>query len=146
MDGGVTAGGSHTLGGLIDDHGDAIAADLSEHYQIDVRDLFRDGSGLSPRWVLLHIVQLPQSSRFYAEKRGGPQFRGWDESRYALAAAVNAVRALQYTYVAAHSKHKPKPPEPFPVPDSVVEAKKKKGGFADMVSRLQSAQLGAIDG
>ena len=91
MDGGVTAGGSHTLGGLIDDHGDAIAADLSEHYQMDVRDLFRDGSGLSPRWVLLHIVQLPQSSRFYAEKRGGPQFRGWDESRYALAAVVNAV-------------------------------------------------------
>jgi hypothetical protein len=32
------------------------------------------------------------------------------------------------------------------VPDSAVETKKKKGGFADMVSRLQAAQLGAIDG
>jgi hypothetical protein len=38
-------------------------------------------------------------------------------------ASVNALRALQYTYIAAHSKSRPKPPEPFPIPDAPVRRK-----------------------
>lgn len=91
-----------------------------EVYGVDLRDVLVPGSRLTPRMALVLISGLPEGSRFVAEQRGGPQFRGWDSGRYALAATVNAVRALQWTYVAAHSKSKPKVPDPFPVPDSTV--------------------------
>jgi hypothetical protein len=57
--------------------------------------------------VFVLLKGLPLGSRFYSEKRGGQQFRGWNEGRYATVAIVNAVRALQYAHVAAHSKKKP---------------------------------------
>ena len=79
--------------------------------------MFRPEAPLAPLFILSLIRGLPEGSRFIAEKRGGPQFRGWDTDRYIAVANVNAVRALQYTYIAAHSKNRPKPPEPFPVPD-----------------------------
>ncbi len=128
MDGIHPVGGSIWLGQLIDDYGDYIAADLTETYGIDLRDMFRDDKDLSPRWLLNHIINLPFGSRFYAEQQGGQQFRGWDESRYAAVATVNAVRALQYTYVAAHSKRKPKQPEMFPVPEAKVKKRKRNTG------------------
>ncbi len=129
MDGGHPAGGSETLGQLVDEYGEFIAADLLEVYGFDLRDLFR--TDVSPRWVLALIKNLPLGSRFFAERRGGQQFRGWDESRYAMVAVVNAVRALQYTYVAAHSKSKPPPPEPFPIPDKTIRKKQAgPGSFA----------------
>lgn len=118
MDGGDAGGGSVTLAQLIDEHGEHIAADLLEVYGVDLRDVLVAGSRLTPRFALVLIRGLPESSRYVAELRGGPQFRGWDVGRYAAVATVNAVRALQYTYVAAHSKSKPKVPESFPVPDS----------------------------
>lgn len=120
MDEGRTGGGSRELGQLIDEFGEHLSADLLEVYGVDLRDVLRPGSTLSPQWVFVLIRGLPESSRFVAEQRGGPQFRGWSVDRYAAAATVNAVRAMQYTYVAANSKTKPKPPDPFPVPDTQV--------------------------
>ena len=120
MDGWNPGGGSRQLGELIDDHGEQLAADLMEIYRVDLRDVLVPGSRVSPLWVLVLVRGLPESSRFVAEVRGGPQFRGWDTSRYALAATVNAVRALQYTYITANSKSKPKVPESFPIPDTTI--------------------------
>lgn len=123
MDGIHSVGGSVWLGELIDQYGEYIAADLTETYGIDLRDMFREDTDLSPRWLLTHIKNLPLGSRFYSEQRGGQQFRGWDESRYAMVAVVNAVRALQYTYISAHSKKRPKMPEMFPVPERTIRKK-----------------------
>lgn len=137
MDGNHFVGGSIWLGELIDEYGEHIAADLTETYGIDLRDMFRDDKDLSPRWLLSHILNLPLGSRFYAEQQGGQQFRGWDESRYAAVATVNALRALQYTYISAHSKRKPPMPEMFPVPEPKVKVRKKKtgpGSFAYMAA------------
>ena len=128
MDGIHFLGGSIWLGELIDQYGDYIAADILETYSIDLRDIFKDDGGLSPRWLLSMILNLPLGSRFYAEQQGGQQFRGWDESRYAMVATVNAIRALQYTYISAHSKKKPKMPEMFPVPEPTVKVRKKNTG------------------
>jgi hypothetical protein len=140
LDGVNSGGGSGTLARLIDDYGEYLAADLLETYGIDIRDLLVPGSGVTPRWLLVQIKNLPITSRFYSEKRGGQQFRGWDESRYAIVAVVNAVRALQFTYVAAHSKQKPKPPAPFPVPDSSVrkQSSQRPGSFA-FIAKAQLA-------
>jgi hypothetical protein len=113
-------GGSRGLAQLIDEYGEHLAADLLEFYDVDIREMFLPESRLTPLYLLVLIRGLPEGSRFVAERRGGSEFRGWDASRYAAVATVNAVRALQYTYVAAHSKNKPKAPEPFPVPDKRV--------------------------
>ncbi len=121
MDIGVPGGGSFALRQLIDSHGDEIAADLLEVYGVDLRDVFT----LSPKWLLTLITQLPAGSRFYAARRGGVQFRGWDENRYLMAAVVNSIRVLQWTYVASKSKRKPPEPEMVPIPD--VEKKRKDG-------------------
>jgi hypothetical protein len=114
----------------LDEFGGAIAADLMETYGVDVRGVFT--GELSPDWVFNLIAQLPVGSRFYAERRGGAEFRGWDQNMYAQAAIVNAIRALQFTYVSANSKNKPKPPDPFPVPDRPVSRGVKSGAFAQM--------------
>ncbi|UJD20865.1 tail assembly chaperone [Mycobacterium phage Zimmer] len=136
-------GGSRTLAELVDDYGDLIFADLYDEYGVDLGDIFVPEARLTPKKVLVLIKELPYSSRFYAEKQGGPQFRGWDESRYAMVAIVNAVRALQYTYVAAHSKSRPKPPTPFPIPKktrtSLQEQVNKPGTFANMVATQMRA-------
>ncbi len=124
---GDVGGGSYTLGQLIDSYGDEIAADLFEVYRVDLRDcLFT----MSPRWLLMLITQLPAGSRFYAARRGGAQFRGWDETRYILAAVVNSVRVLQWTYVASKAKRKPSPPELLPLPDTQQRRKDGPGSFA----------------
>ncbi|AHY27087.1 tail assembly chaperone [Mycobacterium phage Phantastic] len=135
-------GGSAALARLIDDYGDAVAADLMETYGVDLRDIFVPESRLTPKWVLVLIKELPVGSRFYSEKRGGPQFRGWDESRYTLAAIVNAVRALQHTYLAAHMKSTPKPPEPYPTPDRNTRKKNnnKPNSFASIAAQMIAAK------
>jgi hypothetical protein len=107
---------------------------------VDLRDLFRDDGRLTPLYLLSLIRGLPMESRFNAERRGGQQFRGWDAGRYIDVATVNAIRALQWTYVAAHSKNKPKPPEPFPIPDKSVRRKNKgPGSFAFIAAQKIAA-------
>jgi hypothetical protein len=121
VDGRHAGGGSRGLAELIDEFGEHLAADLLEFYGVDLRDVFDPVRPLTPLFVLALVRGLPDDCRFNAERRGGPEFRGWDASRYIAAATVNAVRALQWTYVAAHSKSRPKPPEPFPIPGAVVK-------------------------
>ena len=125
MDGYNPGGGSRGLGQLVDEYGEHLTADLLEYYDVDLRDMFVPEARLTPLYLLVLIRGLPEGSRFVAERRGGPEFRGWDTGRYIDVATVNAVRALQYTYVAANSKSKPKPPEPFPIPDKGVRQQAK---------------------
>jgi hypothetical protein len=111
-----------------------------EFYDVDLRNILVPGSGLTPLYLLTLIRGLPEGSRFNAERRGGPQFRGWDSGLYATVAIVNALRGLQYTYVAAHSKSRPKPPEPFPIPDNTVRRKKHgPGSFAFIAAQKLGA-------
>lgn len=135
-------GGSRVLASLIDKHGEAILSDLLHYYQVDIRELFSDEAPLSPRYVLALIMNLPTSGAFYASRRGGSQFRGWDVDRYALVAAVNAMRANNHILLMVNrdpSKPKPKAPESFPTPDSDKSNAPKPGSFADMVIRAKRA-------
>jgi hypothetical protein len=142
VDGFDQFGKSAAVGELIDEFGDVLAADLAEYYNVRLTDLFTPGSGLTPGFLLALIKNLPMGSRFVAEKRGGVEFRGWGHDSYALAAVVNAIRSLQFTYVAAHSKSKPAPPKPFPVPDRPVAQGVKQGMFAQMASAHLQQQKG----
>jgi len=107
--------------------------------------LFSDEDALSPRYVLALIAHLPEEGAFYASRRGGQQYRGWDSSRYALVALVNAQRANNYILTMVNRDPKKRPPEvpdPFPTPDT--EAKKSKAhkpnSFAAVAAKLFEAQ------
>lgn len=95
---------------------------------------------MSPRWVLMHIKNLPQDSATVSEIRGGQQFRGWDTERYQLALIADSIRALLYVFIVAHTdknKRKPKPPEPWPTPDQKTRQRKQQstpGSFAHMAA------------
>lgn len=140
MDGGNAGGGSRGVAELIDEYGEHLAADLLEVYGVDLRDVLDPEARLTPLYLLTLIRGLPEDCRFNAERRGGQVFRGWDASRYINVAVVNAVRALQYTYVAAHSKSRPRPPEQFPIPDLRVRRKNTgPGSFAYIAAQQLAA-------
>jgi len=120
VDVGYPVGGSRVLIELIDEHADAIVGDLLEYYNVDVRDLFREVSPYSPRYILTLVTQLPLGSAYVAEQRGGTEFRGWDHAMYAQVALINAVRTSNFMFLCANSdpkKKKPEPPDPYPTPD-----------------------------
>lgn len=129
---------------MIDKFGGAILSDLLHYYQVDLRDMFRDEDPLSPRYVLVLILNLPRSSSFYAERRGGQQYRGWDETRYALADLIDAQQAGNHYFVMANrdtTKPKPKPPKPYPRPDDdePKATAPKPGSFAAMIVAAKTA-------
>lgn len=60
---------------------------------LDIRDLFRDNGKLSPRYVLILAGHLPETSAFFAARRGGPQFRPWTSTTHLLALIANLTYA-----------------------------------------------------
>lgn len=91
----VPGGGSVQLGKLIDEHGAALAHDL-QAIGVDLRDLWREGSTLTPRWVLWLTGQLSSDSALWAAQRGGQQWRAWPIRNQLAAAAVNQLAAANY--------------------------------------------------
>lgn len=135
MVGGDPGGGSIELGRLIDLYADALIADLLQIYQVDLRDVFVDGSGVTPRYLLALIIELPHTSRTVALRRGGAEFTGWSEDRYIQVGIYNALRELTYVTIAANTdkKHKPRPPKPYPLPvEKAIKKSHKPGSFGYM--------------
>lgn len=131
MGGGVAAGGSFQLAELIDQYGEHLVPDLKRYYGVELADVLVEGSGLTPRKVLLYIRALPADSATVAAMRGGLEFYGWDLDVYMLANLLDAIRENTYvTMMAAGPKKKPKPPEPFQRPGS--EKKKQQNVFVSM--------------
>ena len=144
MDGRLSVGGSRVLAQLIDEHGEAILSDLLLYYRVDLRDMFSDECALSPRYLLTLILHLPTDGAFFASRRGGQQFRGWDVDRYALVSMVNAQRSANHLTIMVNRdprKSAPKPPEPFPTPDADEKPKTNKpGSFAAIAASRMAAQ------
>jgi hypothetical protein len=112
------------LARLIDEHGEALHFDFMTYTPFLLKELVTDDSPLTPREVIAAIRNFPPDSATAASMRGGPEFRGWDNTVYMLANVVDAIRENTYVFVAANSKRKPKPPKPVDRPT----AKKKPGG------------------
>ncbi|MGW1740037.1 hypothetical protein ACWCPQ_14635 [Nocardia sp. NPDC001965] len=133
MDGGYPAGGSAALARLIDQYGEKIVPDLMREYSVDIRDVFVEGSGVTPKWLLTLIIGLPLGSDTKAAMRGGSQFEGWDKDRYLMVGVINAVRELTNKFIQANTpKGKtPKLLDPFPIPHETSTKKQHKpGSFA----------------
>jgi hypothetical protein len=81
--------------------------------QVDLYDLWRPDSGLTPRKVLFLVGQLPQSSAYAASSRGGPEFRPWTSELYLLAAITNLLQAANRQRAGKRSSQPiVKPPKP----------------------------------
>lgn len=88
-------------------------------------------------------MNLPKTGALFAERRGGQQFRGWDEDRNALADIYDAVQAGNHILLMANrdpNKPKPKAPKPYPRPDDNEKKAVKPGSFAAMVVAAAKAQ------
>jgi hypothetical protein len=97
---------------LIDEHGTAILFDLQGH-GVDLYDLWRSDSGLTPRKVLFLVGQLPMTSAYAASVRGGAEFRPWDTQLYVLAAIANILNAANRQRAGKRSAQPViKPPKP----------------------------------
>lgn len=118
---------------MIREHGPAIAYDL-QAIGVDLRDLWRPGSRLTPRWVLMLVGQLPDTSAFAASVKGGPEFRAWSVTNSLLAANANLLHAAN-TQRAGKKSFKPliAPPK--------KQAAKRVLRVADIKARQQKEQM-----
>lgn len=93
--------------------------------------------------MLALVLNLPTEGAFYASRRGGQEFRGWDVDRYALVSLVNAQRANNHILMMVNrdpKRPKPKLPEPFPTPGEKKSTRHKPGSFAAIAASMMAAQ------
>lgn len=117
MDGGLPAGGSVVLAGLIEDHGGELAADLLREYQLDIRETLKPETDQDPSWVLILAEQLPHHSSFKASLSKNPESAYWSNDTYLLAETVNQLRSVVYAVQAVQAD--PKQRKKIPLPDPV---------------------------
>lgn len=80
---------------------------------MDLRDLWRDGTTVTPRLVLWLVSQLGPDTAFRASMQGGPQFRSWTPTTYLLAGAVNLLNAANRQRAGKRTQSPVvKPPQP----------------------------------
>lgn len=77
---------------------------------MDLRDLFREGSRVTPRYVLKLAGQLPDDSAFAASVRGGPEHRPWTLANRMLAAQVNLLHGANQQRAGKRAKAIVSPP------------------------------------
>lgn len=94
---------------------------------IDIRDLWIEGSGLTPRKVLVRLSLLDDSSAYWAAKRGGAKFRGWTTERYTNYLTIDLLQYILYTLQKANGAKNVKKPDALPRPDNKKETAKKRG-------------------
>lgn len=136
MGGGDQPGGSAELARQLDKRGECILADLREYYGVDLSDVVKPGSGVTPSVVLTLLRQLPVGSRTIADMRGGEQFRDWNNTQYQLATVIDAVQQNTHALVTANSKKAPKAPDPAYRPGNKPKTTQSGQSFAGQVGKL----------
>ncbi|WP_432027464.1 hypothetical protein [Streptomyces sp. 1222.5] len=104
------------------EHGEAVEADLREHYGVRLRDLFlRDGGGhrrMTWRELRCYIRQLPPGSR--TRIAIGDEDSIWGLQEHLTAVVIDELRTSNWQRAnegAKRSEQTP-PPKPFPRPGS----------------------------
>ena len=100
-----------------------IEADLHRYYNLDFVDLYRPGSSLTWRKLLVLLKNLPPESavntamrntmteRELSRTESNPGEGRWSNVETLLATAIDEIRNLTWAYVSAHSnKNVPRPP------------------------------------
>lgn len=136
LPGSDATGGSRQLLQLIDEHGTAILADLRRYFGVDLRDLWRDGGDLTPRYVFWLVEHLPADSSTWAAMKGGKEHRSWTTETYLLAHAVNALVVGNHQRAGKRIRKMPVvPPKPKIKPTMVKKKTGRVVRVADMNAR-----------
>ena len=133
----IPGGGSLALVRAFEKAGAAVYGDFQRYYGIDLGDLFREDSGLTPSRVLFLLEGLPHESRTINAIADLPEGAGWGVLEHLTATLIDAVHENTFTNVQVRTKKKLSPPERFPVPGA-EKAKKPK---ANMFVKMAQAQL-----
>lgn len=91
---------------------------------MDLRDLWRDGTDLTPRLVFWLVEHSPADSATYAAMKGGAEYRPWTIETYLLAQVVNLLAGANHQRA---GKRMRKPPVQPPKPKVKPEQRKKRG-------------------
>jgi hypothetical protein len=104
-----------------------VLADLQRFYNLDLRDLWREDTTLTPRYVLWLVEHLPPESATIASMKGGPEHRPWTIETFLLAQAVNLLAGANHQRAGKRMRKPPiVPPRPKTTASSVA-AKKRRG-------------------
>lgn len=106
---------------MVDEYGEGIYPDFLFYYGVDLVDLYRPASGLTPRAALALLARLPAESKTVALMEGADDWRtyvGRDAHWYALADLYDAVN--QNTRATGNWKRKAPKIAPYPRPGDTV--------------------------
>ena len=101
---------------MLENHGEALEADLQRYYQVDLADMYR--GRVSPRRVSVLATNLPRASAVGVRLGGATAISGEVEASWLL---ENAVLRIAH----AQAGGKGKPPEMREYPLGVAEMAKK---------------------
>lgn len=144
MAGSDSGGGSLSLAGLIDEHGEKVFYDLHHYLGLNLVRIMDEGSGYTPLQILTLINNLPPESATIASIRGGNSYRGWGTDRYLAAALIDAVQYQTYVLKAVNTgkgDRKPELPEKFYRPEGTEEKKNKPNTFAAMAAAFYNTAV-----
>jgi hypothetical protein len=96
----------------VDEHAEALEADLLRYYGIDLLDWHRDR--LSARRLTVLVKQLPRDSALNRELHG--EAADWSVTDHLLAAAVDHLAAANWMFASVNSEEGDQPEPPAPVP------------------------------
>lgn len=101
-------------------YGEALEADFLQIWGVDINECslrrmrnlyFRLPASCQTNW---DITETPEEARL------------WGMDTYMLANVIDAIQAMDWHLIAANSKRPPKPPKPFPRPETKKKAPKPK--------------------
>ncbi len=96
----------------MDEHAEALEADLLRYYGIDLLDWHRET--LSARRLAALVKHLPHDSALNRELHG--EAAEWSVSDHLLAAAVDHLAAANWMFASVNSEEGDQPEPPAPVP------------------------------
>lgn len=151
--------GIASLRALLVDHAEAVEGDFAYHYGQDYRDVFRPGGGASRlTWRRLGVLirRLPPESATMTELRNSypesvsedgpdPAEGQWSQAEMLLAAVVDSVRMLQWTYVSAHAGKGQRPERPEPIPRPGTGRAKRKPRLSDAQAEFLYRHINGLE-
>jgi hypothetical protein len=103
-------------------HGEALEWDLFDIWGLDIND-----ESITVRRLWNFFSRLKNDSETLRDIGEVPwEGRQWSSDTFMLANIVDSLQAVDWHLVAAHSKNTPKPPKPFPRPQTAKKTPAKK--------------------
>jgi hypothetical protein len=122
---------------LVREHGDALEADMQQHFGIELADLYR--GRLSLRRLRVLIDHLPVESRTARSLADAPpELAHWTLDSALLGRLVDEMSAMRWTYESAHVE----PRDRRPPPKSVLPHAEQEPEAARVIPLVSPHRLG----